>query len=479
VNFAVIMLPILVYSVMNLTFQDEVFEDWGSLWVVGLFFNIIFVSVLTIACSVILMLRLLPNREVTEPEYLAIIERRLAQIGQPNIRVRWMETEMKNAFVMGLKLLRFSNQTMFVGRRFRKLLTLEEFDAVICHELGHVANRHIQRRVIQLLKNLLTMTLGLVPLFLFTFGASALFWGEDAGFHLETTATVALLFGGAWVLLNYGLLFDSMRSHEYEADAYAVLVLGASPEAMKSALRKLSEPDELPEYLRERQRQGKEKHVIARVLGRFISTHPSLEERISSLELKLAFNLPYNHYVSGLGRLARRINEGLSWKTLAPVTVASLALVGWGYHGYRQGQEMIGFIERASSQEILARDDLRASINSRPHLMAPSLLHYVVQKRDTALIDHFVQHGARKGRLLRYLAEARELELFRKYYDEFEQELTRDEYYFLLRQTAQLRFTEGYRFLVNAERFNEVEAGQREELAELHKQRATRRPASK
>src|SRR5690606_15081662 len=113
-------------------------------------------------CSVILMLRLIPNREITEPEYLAIIDKRLQQIQMENMRVRWIETDIKNAFVVGLKLLRFSNQTMFIGRSLRKTLTIEEFDAVIAHEVAHIANRHIHKRVIELMKNFIVVFFGIM-----------------------------------------------------------------------------------------------------------------------------------------------------------------------------------------------------------------------------------------------------------------------------------------------------------------------------
>ena len=68
VSFGLIMLPILVYSLLNWTFQDESSSsEEGSLWFLEFFTNIVFVSVLTISCTVILLLKLLPNREITEP----------------------------------------------------------------------------------------------------------------------------------------------------------------------------------------------------------------------------------------------------------------------------------------------------------------------------------------------------------------------------------------------------------------------------
>jgi Zn-dependent protease with chaperone function len=35
-------------------------------------------------------------------------------------------------------------------------------------------------------------------------------------------------------------MFDTIRSHEFEADGYAVMVMGANLEAFKSALEKLT-----------------------------------------------------------------------------------------------------------------------------------------------------------------------------------------------------------------------------------------------
>ena len=210
----------------------------------------IFISVLTITCTVILLLRLLPNRDITEPEYVELIQKRLSQIGMPHMRVRWIEADIKNAFVVGIKLLRFSNQTMFIGRRLRTMLNKEEFDAVICHELAHVANRHIQKRVFELLKNFISSVLGVGAVTLLTTVFFYLYYGEDFNLHDDLVAFVCTISAMAWMFFSYSLFFDSIRSHEYEADAFAVMKLGANLSSLKSALEKLVTPDELPEYVR-------------------------------------------------------------------------------------------------------------------------------------------------------------------------------------------------------------------------------------
>jgi Zn-dependent protease with chaperone function len=478
VNFALIMLPILIYAIINMTFQDGIYEEWGSLWLVGLLFNIIFVSVLTIVCSVIIMLKLIPNREITEPEYLEIIKHRLNQTGVPNLRVRWIETEVKNAFVAGLKLFRFSNQTLFVGKSLRTMLTLEEFDAVICHELSHVANRHIQKRVLDLLKNFLSILIGTGFILLAVIGLSFLYWGEDAIVHTEGTVIVAVGFVLVWFVMNFAMLFDVIRSHEFEADAYAVLKLGVDYHVMKSTLQKLSIPDELPEYLKQRAPRQK-KGWLKTHMGRVFSTHPDLESRLNSLEIKMTFELPFNHYLSWAQRMRTRLSGILNWKALVPATASFVVLVLWTGLQYQQGLKTISYINRAPTLKIMARKDIASGINSRPKLLGHTLMYYIVKKGDPRLIEHYLSLGAEKGRTLNYLAQEKNYKLFEKYYSRFQQELSDEEYFLVLRKTAQVHFTEGYRLLVNAKRFETLHPEYKQDIASLHTEKSqTRGPAS-
>lgn len=480
VNFAMIMLPILVYSLINWTFQDGVYEEWGSLWFIGLFFNIIFVSVLTIVCSVIIMLRLIPNREITEPEYLEIINKRLAQIQQPNMRVRWIESDIKNAFVVGLKLLRFSNQTMFIGRSLRKTLTMEEFDAVIAHELAHVANRHIHKRVIDLLKNLISVILGISVILFMVLGISSLYWGEDAYLHTVGTSMWCAVLCMGWFIFNYALLFDTIRSHEFEADGYAVIELGASFTALKSALEKLTTTDELPEYLKSITKKNTEKGFVARWLSRTFSTHPELSIRISYLEYKISAGLPFNYYVSSAQKVRMWLGYLLNWRVAAPLTTMLVLSIFWGVRTIQDGQDAIAFIDSSSPEAIIKNKALVSKINSRPLLIGQTMMYFVVRKKDEKLIDYFIREGASKGKTLIYISQMKDYDLLQKYYVKLQSQLSEDEYFLVLRKTAQLNFTEGYRLLVNARRFEDLNPAYKEDLARFHhgEAEATRAPAS-
>lgn len=475
VSFALIMLPILLYSLLNWTFQNESNQEVGSVWFLGFFTNIIFVSVLTISCTVVIMLKLIPNREITEPEYLEIINRHLVQIGMPKIRVHWIETDIKNAFVVGLKLLRFSNQTMFIGRNLRTMLTLEEFDAVIAHELAHVANRHIHKRVIELLKNFISAILGFGFLMFFILTLFHLYFGEDVGLYQKHMVLLSVAAGMGWLLFNYSLFFDVIRSHEYEADAYAVLHLGASFTALKSALEKLTKNDEIPEYLKSKTKAVKKQNWFTRIF----STHPELSERMGSLERKIREDLPFNYYVSTPKRIRSSLGWVLQWKVSGPLAGAFAMLCVWVTMTIQEGKKLVTFINNSSSEIVMKSSAVAEKINGKPFLVGKSLMYHIVQKQDPALIDFFIRKGADPGRTLIYLSETKNFKLFEEYYARLGNKLSHDEYYLVLLRSADVNFTEGYRYLVNSSQFEQLKPGFKAELVREHRPETTdRRPAS-
>lgn len=480
VSFALIMLPILLYSLLNWTFQDDATStEKGSVWILEFLINFIFVSVLTISCTVIIMLRLLPNREITEPEYLDVINKRLAQIGMPKMRVKWIETDIKNAFVVGLKLLRFSNQTMFIGRSLRTMLTVEEFDAVIAHELAHVANRHIHKRVIELLKNFVSALVGFGTLMLLSLAFFHLYFGEDINLYKASVTLVTALTCLGWLFFNYSLFFDTIRSHEYEADAFAVLNMGASFSALKSALEKLTQTEEMPEYLRTKTRRPQKKNAYTQCFARIFSTHPELSERIESLEHKIEFGLPFNYYVSTPQKIKSSLGIFLQWKVSLPLASVFAIMTGWAVFSVREGGRLVAFIMDSEVQSIIDNKDVHQRINAKPFLVGKSLMYYIVQKQNPELIDYYLSKGADPGRTLIYLSETKNFDLFRGYYTELAANLTEDEYYLVLLRSADVNFTEGYRYLVNSPRFDLLNPDYKTELVKNHRPSAKdRRPAS-
>jgi Zn-dependent protease with chaperone function len=477
VNFGVILLPILVYSLINYTFQDPFYNDWGRFWFIGIFSDIIFVSVLTIICTVVIMLRLIPNRPVSEVEYLKIINDRLSQINRPNIRIRWIESDIKNAFVVGINILSFSNQTLFIGRALRTSLTLEEFDAVIAHELGHVANSHIHKRVIGILKTIVFSFLALIFIAISVSVFSWLTLGEKFYLASDVEVMIFVVLFMSWSFFNYFLISDTSRSQEYEADGYAVMVLGANLEAFKSALIKLTNPEEMPEYLRAKTKKS-EKGFLAKWIFITFSTHPEVSMRISALEYKIAAGLPWDYHISSTRRIKQFLSGLFRWKVLMPSSVAIVLGFCWLSWNQVSGGEDISFIESATPEQLMRNEHIRDKINTRPEIGGPTMMYYVVKRKDERLIDFFITHGADKGITLIYIANLQNTELLQKYYDRFSSDLSQDDYFLLLRKTAQINFTEGYRYLVNSPQFGDLNPRYKEDVSRLYQRKQNRTPAS-
>lgn len=478
VNFALVLLPVMLYSLINWAFQDSIYSEWGSYWFVGLIINIIFVSVLMIICTVIIMLKLIPNREISEPEYLEIIDNKLQKLNRPEIRLRWIETDIKNAFIAGLKLGFFSNQTLFIGKSLRNILTIEEFDAVISHELGHVANKHTHKRILEILKNFISIIFGIMVILLFVLVTSFIFFGDEAYLYSRGTVFWCVLLSILWFILNYVVLFDTFRSHEFEADGFAVLELGANSNALKSALKKLSSNEDLPEILLDMTKSFQSKKSIGSWFTKIFSSHPEVETRIAVLENKVEKGLPFNYYISAYKRIKNLMSTFLHLKFMIPAFLFIIIFLGVGILKIKRGNQLVVFIESSDRNKIMINKEIISKINTRPLLVGNTLMFFIVQKRDPVLIDYFVSQGADKSKTLLYLGHLKDYELFKRYFIQWELELSHDDFFLILRKTAQNNFIEGYRLLVNAKQFENMSKDYKEDVSRLNQKNQMRSPAS-
>ncbi len=466
INLALVIVPILIYSLINLTFQDQVFEEWGNLWFLGILFNILFVSVLTISCTVIIMLKLIPNREITEDFYLELINRRLNQIGKPNIRLRWIEADVKNAFVVGLKLFHFTNQTMFIGRNLRELLTIEEFDAVVCHELSHVANGHISKRLIDFIKNFVSIIVGSIFIVLSVMILSFFIWGEEAVFQTTPIALSSTILVLSWFVFNYALLFDTIRSHEFEADGFAVMKLGVGYEHWKSAIIKLSHSDDLPDYLKLKNPTTKKISIFKQISSQF-STHPKIEERISFLSRKIDEKLAFNFYVSSAHKIRMIFWNIFQLRVLVSLLILSLLSISWIGLNIYNGSKLITWISSASAEQILNNPEVRNNLNSSPTFIGPKLSYYLIKKNDPLIVEYLFKNDVSPGRILLYLTEFKSDKLFEKYYSLHSENLSEEEYFLILRKAAQVNFVKGYRSLVNSSRFEMLDESYKSSVSKI------------
>ena len=358
---------------------------------VDLFGHILFVSVLSIICSVTVMMKLIPNCEVTEPEFQEIIQRRLQEANLSYIRIRWIEAEFKNAFVVGINFPFFKHQTMFIGRPLRTILNAEEFDAVICHEIAHIRQGHMAKRLISIFWHILRCSIGSIATILSAILLFTMIFGIEGQFYasLYTPYIVGAVFLS--FIFSYFLFFDAIRSQEYEADAIAVLDFGCRIEMLESGIKKLMVSD-----------NPYAKPEKTTVFAKFFSTHPSLEERIQMLQKKVNEGLPFDHKISFFRRISTFSLSLLQLRYFAPLALVLCLGIYFCINNVQKFSEQRFVFATLTDEELIANEYLNNNVNDRP-LIGHSNLYYVMNRKNSKIIDHFLSRGADPEKVMYYL----------------------------------------------------------------------------
>jgi heat shock protein HtpX len=211
-----------------------------------------------------------PIVRLLEFDLYNLVENLSITAGLPMPQVEIIETEALNAYASGLGT---ADATIAVTRGLLDALTRPELETVLAHELTHIRNRDTR-----------LMVVAIIFVGILAFGAQALgrtVWGRGQG---RLAGTDILLFAVAAVLAAIAYLFGVLaqfalsRTREYLADAGAV-ELTKRPEALVSALRKISGRDEVPGMP-----PAFHAMLISSRVKSLFSTHPSVEARIAALE---------------------------------------------------------------------------------------------------------------------------------------------------------------------------------------------------
>jgi heat shock protein HtpX len=152
-----------------------------------------------------------------QPELRAIVERTAAAADLPTPRVALVRSWAPNALAAGLKPER---ATIALTTELLRRLDERELEAVVAHELAHVANR-----------DGLVMTFVSGPAML-----GAAMWASDDG----RAQVFYVLFYWPVHVLGLLLMWTISRYREYAADRGSALITGA-PEQLMSALAKIAE----------------------------------------------------------------------------------------------------------------------------------------------------------------------------------------------------------------------------------------------
>ncbi len=221
--------------------------------------------------------RVIDGTEGTTEYWLVQTVKRLAEkagIGMPEVAVY---EGAPNAFATGA----FRNSSLVaVSTGLVQSMSKEEVEAVLGHEIGHVANGDmVTLTLIQGVVNTFVIFLSRVVAFFVDKVVFRTERGVGPGFYI-TAIVFQIVFG---VLASIIVAWFS-RQREFRADAAAADLLG-SPRPMMSALARLGglEPGALPQSMKAAGITDKPSGFAA-----LFSTHPPVEERIAALQARSA-----------------------------------------------------------------------------------------------------------------------------------------------------------------------------------------------
>ncbi len=178
------------------------------------------------------MYRAQPVTREQLPRVYAVVERMTQRIGIPMPKIYVIPTESPNAFATGRNP---SHASVAVTHGILNLLTDEELEGVLAHELGHVRNRDI------LTSSIAATLAGAIMILVRMSWFAGMFGGGYGGGRDRDRSGGGM---GAIFMLILAPIAATLiqlavsRSREYEADATGAKITG-NPYALASALEKL------------------------------------------------------------------------------------------------------------------------------------------------------------------------------------------------------------------------------------------------
>jgi heat shock protein HtpX len=229
-----------------------------------------------------IVLRMYGAQEITRdenPAFYGMVER-LAQRAQlPMPKVYIIPDQSPNAFATGRNP---QHAAVAATEGIMRILTQEELEGVMAHELGHVKNRDI------LISTIAATFAGAISMI-----GSMLQWGAmlGAGRDDEEGGGIAGLVGSLAMAILAPIMamliqMAVSRSREYLADETGARICG-QPLALANALRKLhNAAHAIP--MQEARPASAHMFIVNPLTGgsllKLFSTHPPMEERIARLE---------------------------------------------------------------------------------------------------------------------------------------------------------------------------------------------------
>jgi heat shock protein HtpX len=218
------------------------------------------------------------------PELHAMVERLCAMAGLPKPRVAVVPTNVPNAFATGRNP---KHAAVAVTQGLWDRLEPKEVEAVLAHELSHVANRDV---LIMTVASFFAMLAALLTRFGLYAGMFGGFGGgnrDNNGNNQVPIWLIVFVVSVVTYFLSFILIRTISRYREYAADRGSALITGA-PENLMSALQKIASGITMIPQQDLREVAGMNAFFIVPTnwraqVGELFMDHPPLEKRLAAL----------------------------------------------------------------------------------------------------------------------------------------------------------------------------------------------------
>jgi heat shock protein HtpX len=218
------------------------------------------------------------------PDLHAMVERLCAMADLPKPRIAVIPSDVPNAFATGRSP---NHAAVAVTQGLWRRLEPREVEAVLAHELSHIANRDV---LIMTLASFFAMLAALIT----RWGMYAGMWGGGFGGGRRdnnNNGVPVWLIVFAVAIVTYAISFILIRTvsryREYAADRGSALITGA-PENLMSALQKIASGITTIPQQDLREVQGMNAFFIVptnwrQQVGELFMDHPPMEKRLAAL----------------------------------------------------------------------------------------------------------------------------------------------------------------------------------------------------
>jgi heat shock protein HtpX len=215
------------------------------------------------------------------PKLHAIVERLCIQADLPKPHIAIAQTAMPNAFAVGRSP---KSATVCVTTGLLGLLSPGEVEAVLGHELTHIANRDV---MVMTLASFFASIAAFIVQIQFFFGG--FLGGRGRNNNAAAAGAVLMLVSALVYVISWLLLQALSRYREFAADRGSAIITGR-PSALISALQKIEgQMGHVPtQDLRKASGEMAAFYIFPpkakRSISTLFATHPPLEARIARLE---------------------------------------------------------------------------------------------------------------------------------------------------------------------------------------------------